>query len=234
MIPNFSEHSTLHLIGDRDYIHGATLFDTFCKALQKATSDHQGSILVKKFLVNESITVDGIIRVFKLSELKIGGGNKRALAEMTCILNGQSYYIGLFDEGLETVSARWDSLEKDYVADTQSGNLFEGTCRLKDVESPAILIQAVVEANKQIILLSLPKQNKEEPYKLKFVYCLEYVNLSELPASEGQVFIRNLGTRIHNDYCYILNSLRFELDHYVTTFQICFGSQDIFDLHLTK
>jgi hypothetical protein len=227
MIEIFSEHSVLHFNGNRNYIHGPTLFDVLCRALQKATDDFKATILVNKFSVNTTITDDGIIRVFKLSNLKIGGDGKRAFAEMICTLNAQSYYVGFFNAGPKLVSARINSIEKNYITEAKSETPFEGMCCLSGIASPLILIQALVEANKQIVLLSLPKPIKEKPYKFKFVYCLSYERWSKVPESSGQVFIENLGTRIYNDYCYILNSIRFEINQHSIKFPICFGSKDI-------
>ena len=234
MIEILSEPSTLHFVGDRDYINGPTIFDVFCVALQKATGEYCASILVKKFMVNKTITNNGVIRVFLKSEQNCGGVKKRPLVEMTCVMNSQYYFVGLFEDGLEAVSERRESLEKNYVAEARCDKLFEGVCILKRIISPAVLIQALAETNRQIIFLSLPERSDTKPYKLKCAYCLDYLRLAELSPSDGRVAVKNLGILKHGDYCYILNSLELEMNQSASTFRMCFFYQDISAIHLSS
>jgi hypothetical protein len=230
----FSRNSEFAFNGDRYYIHGPTILEVFRKSALEAAGVSEGAVLVKKFMINELVSSNGVVKVYRAqnnADLKI---NTPFLAEMSCTINKENYLVGLFDGELAQVKRRDASLEKQFIASTRLDSPFSGVCGLSKITSNSDLVQAVVEANKQVNLLSVPKLHDGTDPKFRFVYCLKYACPAEVPAPNGVVHVSNIGIRDFDDYNYILNNLDLNLGDWKTTFQICFATTSPLEYPLSE
>ena len=176
---------------------------------------------VKNFKVNGYITRNSEIRVYESSELESGEHKKNALAEMLCSQGDRTCLAGLYGEHFSEIQKRVESNEQQFVESVQLTKLFSGTAYLVKIKTNYDLIQAIVEANKQIHLLSLPES--DESYQIKFASLTGYACPTYFPESEGILTADNIGVKENEQHKLTMSRFHLELKGSQMDFNMCYS-----------
>lgn len=217
-------HSDFPFNGERDYVHGPTMLDAFRRAALETAKAAEGvPVKVRLFRVNQLVQANATIAASAGTRPAVAAS--RPWAEMVCMVDGAPIHVGLYDIDRTPVTERRESLEKTFIDTVELTRPFSGHARLHRIATQYDLIQAVVEANKQLHLLTVPA---DRPRKFRFVYCLDYECPTAL-AGNGTVTICNLGVQETDTHSFTLNLLHLDLGGHRARFRIAFGSTDIKD-----
>lgn len=213
--------------GERDYVHGPTLFEAFRLAALQRSGKTRAAVSVRRFAVHQTVVNDGAIRSFDADEIAAKLPGKDALADLSCTIDGRPFMVGFYEDEPTPVERRQPSLEKSFVGEVRLTDAFTGSAALQNLQSHEDLIQAVAEANKQIDLLTIAEVAPDLEPKFKFVTCQRIELPADLTSTEGLVTVTHAGMQEIDGYRYILNRLNVTLDDTVTQPTICFASCDL-------
>lgn len=217
--------------GARDYVHGPTLFEIFRdRVLELMGGDEATPFRFAYFRVNQPIQENGRVTIFDASETEARKKAGRPLAELSCHAGGQEFYVGCYADQPSPVAHRRDSLEKTFVGPVAIESPLNGTAEIKGARDNNDLFQAVVEANKQIHLVTVTGDPWSTKIRFRFAYCLNYsCPILGAGSHDGRVAVRSLGTRVVGDHFFSLTQLDLDIAGVRDTFKLCFASKDLTD-----
>jgi hypothetical protein len=215
--------------GERDYVHGPTLFEIFRTMILDETGGNDDSAFrFSYFRVNQPILANGLIRIFGSDETETRKAVGPAMAELACRAADQDFYAAFYDENRHPIKHRRESLEKTFINEITLCDPLNGTARLGGIASNNDLFQAVVEANKQIHMETVTGDRWSNDVKFRFAYCLNYTcpptgHLKNL----GEVNVRFLGSQEAGGNFFSLTELDLTIGGFASTFKLCFASRDL-------
>lgn len=215
--------SDFAFIGERDYVHGPTIFEAFrARALAAAKTPATGFSF--RFLrINQTVHANGTIVIVRADEPRPPWG--RPAAELSCDAGASAWYLGLYDRESRPITRREPAREKDFVRDVALSGPLSGEVTLIGVRDNADLFQAVVEANKQVHLKTLTGDPASTAVKFRFVYCLDYACAPSFASDAGTVIVRSEGLRSAGGHRFSLTTLDLRFGSFTTTFKLCFASK---------
>lgn len=215
--------------GERNYVHGPTLFEIFRNSvIAEVKGNEHTPIQVAAFRVNQLIQENGRIAIRDTSVEPLPHTSSYPMSEMLCNAAGRSLKIGLYKEDTSPIAHRRPSLEKSYIGSIELGPSFCGTAELQDISDNGRLFQAVVEANKQIHLATIAGDPYSTDIKFRFAYCLNYTCPPQNECSgKGVVSVKSMGTQDTADNFFSLTKLTLTLGAFSSSFRLCFASRDI-------
>ena len=150
-----------------------------------------------------------------------------ALAELKGRIGHSEVAVGLYRSDDRQIHERRLSIEKNLVRDVTLASPFAGSARLWQLDSPYNLIQAVVEANKQLHLLTVADRVTGRLPKFKFVGCNGLRVPSVLPTDTARLKVSHLGLQSFGQNKFTSNRMELELNGEHQEFVIGFASDEL-------
>jgi hypothetical protein len=215
--------------GSRDYVHGPTLLEVFrANVLRLVNGAERTPFAFSFFRVNRLIQFNGCVAIYSAAEAGATSKSTRASAELACTAAGRDFYVGFYDEDPTPVRHRRDSYEKTLVRSVTASSSFHGAAELCGIRDNDELFQAVVEANKQVHLMTLTGDPWSTKVRFRFAYCLDYTCAPFQGGTVvGRVTTHNLATRDVGKHFFSLNQMDLEIGDFRSSFKLCFASTDI-------
>lgn len=205
--------------GKRKYINFATLLESFREAATEAHKTRYEKLFVRNFKIHQFITQNSLLKVFDAFELKSGDYKANLLAEMNCQIDGKSYFLGLYNEGIFPVEKRIEFPDKELLGEIRLNGSFSGTCDAIKFKNHHELFQAVSTTNKQLHLLSLP----DPPPELKSAYLSGFNSPYEFSGNNARLTVENLDIRENPSHKFTFNRLTLDIDGKESAFQLCYS-----------
>ena len=217
--------TNLHFNGERDYVHGPNILEIFRQFALDCTGQKDEALEVKKYAIHKMIHQNGELRFFNdLSKQAMDHG---ALAELKGRIGQSVVAVGLYRSDDRPIHERRLSIEKDLVREVTLASPFAGSAQLWRLDSPYNLIQAIVEANKQLHLSTVSDRVTRRLPKFKFVGCNGLQIPSVLPTDTARIEVSHLGLQSFGQYKFTSNRMELELNGESRAFVIGFASDEI-------
>ena len=206
--------------GLRNYVHGTTMFESFCRVLRDNNIDifeikdlkfhkelhHNGQIILKRQLTEDEDAPQGLL-----------------VASMSFLVDGEIAYINLLDDPDSEVIDRRDDLTGTFIKEVHQTGIYESQGRIVNVKDFESFVTALIEVNKRTHIQTLDDTNKAYSYRWVFLRTLCVDFSLEFP-KEVVVKIKHLGLKKGKDgKNYTLNTLNFFLQEKAYKLMISFA-----------
>lgn len=194
--------------GSRNYVHGTTMFESFCRVLR---DNDIGVFDIKDLKFHKELHHNGRITLNRQSAQGEDDDRELLVASMSFLADGEMSCISLSDAPDSAVVDRKDDVTAALIKEVCPTGLYESQSKIIHVKDFESFVTALVEVNKQTHIHTLNDTQKAYSYRWVFMrnLCVDFH--LEFPP-EIEVEVRHVGLKKGKDgKNYTLNTLHFSL-----------------------
>lgn len=196
------------LKGSRNYVQGATMFESFCRVLR---DNDIGVFDVKELKFHRELHHNGRIILRRQPAQGTDDRPDLLVASMSFAVKGEPAWIGLWDEPASAIVDREEDLTAAFIKEVCPTGPYESQSKITHVKDFGSLLTALVEVNKRTHIHTLNDVHKAYGYRLVLMRNLGVDVSVEFP-EEIEVKIKHRGLKRGKDgKDYTLNTFYFSL-----------------------
>ena len=205
--------------GSRNYVHGTTIFESFCNVLRDRgiTLFRMYDLKFYQEMYNNGRIIIGqnILNQNNLTQ-------KNLKTSMSLIVKDKPLDIYLFDDSNSKVVERRKDLTHTYIKEVLKTKDYESESRLINIDNFVSLVTALVEVNKQTHIKTLGDTGRE--YKYRWVFSKDFfVGLNLKIPTNINVQVKHLGLKKDKDgKTYTFNKINFLIGDTKYQLAMCF------------